>query len=449
MPDTAASVPQKSPLELVDQGRVWLLREYTITAEDGQAFSTHDSLMEGVRTAKSKMDEDMHPCTLRWESVDSVSNIYWNPLFERVDLRYDELSRCWTIVPAEGTCAIAAHDDWQTANERAKEIQYDYEFKRLRAYGQVGEEYEEREHRYLRHNLTDSGVRFDRSNVETHPAVQTADDTDDEADEADEIQTEQAATPSMLGVSIPDVTKVEFVDTDGVINRYATPWGDGTRANVVVLSRKYADNEDAKEAFETYRAPWKDAVDCRNVAPIYEQATDPTPWVAYRAGDLSLWDVGHDMSVAERLDVLEGVARALNAVSGPVCGIRPENIRLWTADGSWRVVVGNWGIDWAVPTAVEGLSHVTAFTAPEQIQGQITDRTSLYQLGAVAYWLLCESVPVDNDPDAIERGDVRPPDPISGVSPGVSSVLDRALAREADERYRSPEAFYRQLCDNL
>lgn len=448
MSDSGVEIPQKKPLEIVKQGRVWLVKEYTLTNDPTETFSTHESQIDAVRSAKAKMDDDLHPCALRWESVDSVSNIYWNPLYERVDLKYDNLCRDWTIVPANGTCAIAVHEDWREAHQHAKSVQYGYNFKYLRVHGKKSEEYEEREHRYLRYDITDSGVRFDRSKIETHPSVNAAAE-DEKADDDEEIETEQAATPSMLGVSIPDVTKVEFLDTDGVVLRYGTPWGDGTRANVVALSRKYASNEEAREAFETYCAPWKQNDDARSIATIYEQATEPTPWVAYRAGEFSLWDVGHDMPLSERIDVLERVTRALRTISNPVCGLRPENVRLWTADGSWRVTVANWGIEWAVPTTIVGVNHITSFTSPEQARGELHDRTAVYQLGALAYWLLCEAVPVEDDPDAIRRGAIRLQSPVREVSDGVSAVLERALSRDPAERYQSPEQFYKQLCNTI
>jgi hypothetical protein len=449
MSDSGVEIPQREPLEIVKQGRVWLVKEYTFTNDSTETFSTHDSQIEAVRSAKTRMDDDFHPCTLRWESADSVSNIYWNPLYERVDLEYDDLCEFWSIAPAAGTCAIAVHDDWRDASDHAKEIQYNYNFKHLRVYGQKGEDYEERDHRYLRYDITSSGVRFDRSKIETHPSVESDDDEDEDDEDEVDIETEQAATPSMLGVSIPDVTKVEFVDTDGVINRYATPWGDGTRANVVVLSRKYAADESAREAFETYRAPWKRHADSPAIATIYEEGTDPTPYAAYRSGEFSLWEVGHDMSLSERLNVLETVARALRDISGTVCGVRPENVRLRTTDGSWRVTVANWGIEWAVSTAIDGAENITSFTTPEQLRGELHDRTAVYQLGALAYWLLCETVPVEDDPDRILAGDITPPSPVRDVSDDVIGVLERALAHDPSERYESPEAFYRILCENL
>lgn len=443
------AIPQKPPLEIVKQGRVWLVQECLLGGGEGEIFSTHDTQMEAIRTAKSRMDSDLYPCTLRWESDDNVTNIYWNPLYERIELRYDELIDAFTLVPEAGTCAIEQYEDQEAAYEDAKVIQYEYDFKYLTAYDD-GTEYGEREHWFLRYDITDSGVRLDRSQIEAHPAFGSeSDGTEDDEDDADtDLRTEQAATPGTLGVSIPDVTKVEFVDTDGIVHRYGTPWGDGTTAQILVLSQKYASHEDAREAFMRYFSPWKRSVDHPAVASIYEDGTEPTPWVAYRSGEFSLRDVGHDMSPRERLDVLKDITTAVTAIEGPVCGIRPENIRLWTASGDWRVVVANWGITWSVPDAVEGIEHVTSFTAPEQLDGTVTDRTCVYQLGAVAYWLLCESRPLDNEPDTIRSGAVTSPDPISGISSATGPVLKRALALDPGARHDTPEELFRKLRDS-
>lgn len=455
-------IPQKPPLEIVKSGQIWVIEEYKRGKRTGKTFSTHDSQMDAVRSAKAKMDEDKHPCTVRWEAEDSVTNIYWNPLYETVALRYDELLDAWSIVPEAGTCAIEIHEDWKQAHERAKEVQRTYNFKSLRAYNFTGDDYEEREHRFLRYDITQSGVRFDRAAVEAQPdpeeeseEVEPATSESATETEVDGVTVTKPATPGMLGVSIPDVTKVEFLDTDGLIHRYATPWGDGTNAQIVAIAQKYAAHEGLREAFNRHVTAWEASVDCQSVTSIYEQGTAPTAWVAYRAGEHSLWEIGHDLPIDDRRGVIEDVAMAIEEVSlhlDGVCGIRPENIRLWNVRGRWRVGVANWGIDWAVHNELPEAEHVTAFSAPEQLAGELTATTSVYQLGMVATWLLCEQLPVDPDePDAvaIREGTLRLPSPTTGVPSSVSTVLQRALETDPANRYADPTAFVDALRQRL
>jgi hypothetical protein len=455
-------VPQNPPLEIAVQGDIWVVEEYSGGSRSGTTFSTHNTQMDAVRTAKSKMDDDNHPCVLRWESADSVTNLYWNPDYECLEVRYDPLLEAWTVVPEVSNCAISIEESWREAFEAGKDLQGEYNFKYLRIYDRDGEIYEEREHRFLRNNLTKSGVLFESDAVEvtSEQAPEPADDSppeseaDDSTEEEDtDIAVTKPATPGMLGVSIPDVTKVEFIDTDGILHRYATPWGDGTNAQVIAIAQKYAADELIRDAFNRHLSQWEASVDSQYVASIYEQGKDPTHWVAYRAGETSVEMIGHDLTIGDRISIIESVADAIATMfeSGPnVCGIRPENLRLWNVRGEWNVAVANWGIEWAVNDAI-GATFVTPFTAPEQLWGELTPSTPIYQLGCVAFWLFCESDPVDADnlDQAIRDGAVRSPSTIAGVPNGVGSAIEQAMATDPDDRYQTVDEFFDDLAAPL
>lgn len=445
-----AEIPQNPPIEIAKQGEIWVVEEYQQGKRSGTTFSTHDSQMEALRAAKSRMEEQTHPCVVRWESVDSVSNIYWNPLYEVAEVRRDELVDTWAVVPQESVCPISLHDSWEEAFEAGKDAQREYNFKYLRAYDRLGENYDEREHRFLRYDITQSGVTFDIDTVRPSPEQPEA--VEEKAEE-DDIAVTQPATPGMLGVSIPDVTRVEFVDTDGILHRYATPWGDGTNAEIITVGRKYAGAEGVRDAFTKHLAPWEHSVGSPHIASIYEQGEEPTPWVAYRSGEHALGDIAFELPISDRIAFIESIAKAITAVTkrdAVVCGVRPPNLRARSVDGEWRVAVAVWGIEWGVSGAADR-EHVTPFTAPEQLRGELTETTVLYQLGAVAYWLLCESPPVEGDglADTIQFGEIRPPETVDGVSNSIIPVLSKALATRPAERYANVDRFYRDLTDRL
>jgi hypothetical protein len=443
-------IPSNPPLEIRQEGQVWVVAAYDRGAHDGTTYSTEETGMDALRAAKARMEADRHPCVVRWESPDSVRNLYWNPDFEHLDVRFDTLVDAWTIVPGGGTCAIDVCESRADAQERAKTVQRESDFKHLRVYDRNGTRREERDHRFLRYDVTDSGVRFDRDAVERQerPDVDVG---DDEQDAPEQITSVGPATPGRLGVSVPDITQVEFVDTDGVCNQYETPWGDGTRATVVAVSQKHANHEGVREGFEARLEPWLAHDHAEGVATIHESGTDPTPWVAYQSGDYGLDDLGMDLSLNERIGVLGDVVTATATVSTnhDVCGIEPRNVRLRGEAGDWTVTVANWGIRWAATVAVRQ-TYATPFTAPEQLAGRVADTTAVYGVGALAYWLFCESTPVDaGDPQAIRTGNLRPPETLDAVPSAVEPVLERALATDPMERYGSVQALHTELAKLL
>ena len=447
-------VPLHPPLEIIKQDALWVVEEYRKGARHGQTFATHDTQMSALRYAQSKMEADTHPCLVSWKSADSVGSLYWNPLFECVVVKHDPLIGEWTVVPEKGTCAMTAAQSRAEIIDRAKKIQRLYDFKELRAYDRSGESYEERDHRFLRYEITRPGVRFDAESITDSPASGTADTADDavQAEAAttpskpasgpSDIGAVGPASPSQLGASVPDVTQVEFTDTDGAVHRYSTPWEGGTNAQILTISRKYETNESAQSAFQQILSRWQDNDGSRNVATIYEFGTDPTSWVAYRTGPHSLAEIGTELPVRSRVELLGEITDAVGTVasaSAPICGLSPKNIYLVEHDGDRRATIGNWGIEWAVRETL-GIDCDGPFVAPEQRRGDLAETTPVYQLGAVAHWLLCEETPSDG-------GEI--PGPIDGVAPSVQSVLSRALSSDPSDRYVTVEALYHALAESV
>lgn len=446
-------VPRRPPLEIIRQGSLYVVEDYRKGSRTGETHATHDSQLSALRYAKSKMEADRRPCIVRWDSPRSVGALYWNPLFETLTVRRDELVGGWSVVPGAGTCAMTVAPSREEAADRAKKLQRLYDFKHLRVYDGNGEAYEERDHRFLRHDITRSGVRFNpdavaevpRSEEPDTPDPETADTAMDEPAGPSDVGAVGPASPGQLGASVPDVTQVEFTDTDGAVHRYSTPWHGGTDAQIITVSRKYATDEGVPAAFAEAFERWQAHDGTAHVASIHESGTDPTSWVAYRVGTHTLADIGTELPARSRVEVLGDIADAAAAVGGPstpLCGLVPENVHLLEADGDRRATVANWGIEWAVREAV-GLAHDGPFLAPEQREGRLTATTDVYQLGALAYWLCCEQRPPESpspDSGAIPR-------PINGVSSRVKPHLAQALAADPDERPDSVEAFYRSLAE--
>ncbi|MDA8199570.1 MAG: protein kinase [Thermaerobacter sp.] len=162
------------------------------------------------------------------------------------------------------------------------------------------------------------------------------------------------------------------------------------------------------------------------------------------------------LAVDEALGIVDQVAEALSEAHAQHIihrDIKPQNILL-ADDGTVKVT--DFGIAQAISAGTlvnSGSMLGTAqYVSPEQARGRSVGPTSdLYGLGVLLYELLAGHPPFSGEsPIAVALRHVQdaPPDVRSerpDVPPGVAALLTRLLAKDAEERYQSAEAFRRQL----
>lgn len=132
--------------------------------------------------------------------------------------------------------------------------------------------------------------------------------------------------------------------------------------------------------------------------------------------------------------------------------IKPGNILLHAKVGSSRSmftdqiepIITDFGlvrIMHATTQTASGLvSGTPAYISPEQAQGLKTDhRTDIYSLGVVLYEILAGHVPFEADTNwtVIYQHIHEVPPPVPDVHPAIQKVIERALAKDPNDRYQT------------
>jgi len=164
-------------------------------------------------------------------------------------------------------------------------------------------------------------------------------------------------------------------------------------------------------------------------------------------------DRGVRYSLEQSLQIVRGLLSALDYAhrQGVVHrDVKPANLLM---EASGRIKLTDFGVariqDSGEATRTRGnMVGTLKYMAPEQVQGQKVDpRADLFSVGVVLYQLLTDKRPFDGDNDftiihQILGTDPPPPSAINPRLPAtLDSVLARALAKSADERFASARDF--------
>jgi len=469
--------PCRQPLEVIERDDEWVVREYYPTEdaveEQIRTFGTHADRIDAMRQARTTMERGQYPCVVRWDTHNSVGGLYWNPTFETVMVEYSDLLREWVVVPKDDHFVFQTAGSTSTAFQLGKLVLERFDFKTAEFYARDGTLEAERDHRFLRHEIAQSGVRFNRGplpeSVE-HPAPASAttavDDADDDEDPSPSEDGSMTAISSIAPV-VPDITRLKAIDTEGVLHQYETPW-EGDTARIWILDPDFDDHRTALHAFGTAIDDWADLASHDGVVSIHERDADPSAWVIYDATGTPLSTCREKLSTAEQLWILTQLADVTQEAQrrsiyrttlapSRVMVSRAESTRdrsyidtrlnRGEAEHSISTRIASPGIERRVRDRL-GRRTGSRYMAPEQLQNEVTSTTPVYRLGAVTYWLLTGYEPFHDRQaytNALAASEITPPQELAELPDGVGDCIQQAMRADPDDRFRTAKQFAERL----
>ena len=229
-----------------------------------------------------------------------------------------------------------------------------------------------------------------------------------------------------------DVHKVQLTES-GTVAALKVPKGSGTLSSTVI------------DEFVSEAETWEKIDDHSNIVSIRDWGTIPYPWLLleYVPGSLAALDA--DLSLYDKLELLETVADTLTYTHGRGVvhlDLKPSNILI---DEDMAPKIGDWGLARTLMEHTQtqvGMS--LPYSAPEQLTqqaGTIDHPTDIYQLGVVSYELLTGQLPFTSDRPLDLQRQIREtePTPPSAVVADLPSEIDEilltALQKHPSQRY--------------
>jgi len=143
--------------------------------------------------------------------------------------------------------------------------------------------------------------------------------------------------------------------------------------------------------------------------------------------------------------------------------LKPSNVMVQDMEGEYSLTIIDFGLVHTDDTDSEETGKIKLtktgqilgspyYMSPEQCRGaDVDERADIYALGLIAYELITGMQAVDGKGflDIVRRQISEPPEPISEIRSGVPvamiEAVGRALQKQPDDRFDTPQAFYEGL----
>src|SRR3954469_1684113 len=262
------------------------------------------------------------------------------------------------------------------------------------------------------------------------------------------------ATSQLQKIGKYDITDVLGEGGMGIVYKAVDP-GIGRAVAIKMMTGNFADNPDLLKRFQR-EAQSAGTLQHRNIVIIYELGTEnghPYMAMEYLSGE----SLEHIVSTRKRMSLVEKTEIMIQVLEGLQYAhehgivhrdIKPGNIML-LKDGTVKIV--DFGIARISDNSMTKTGQIVGtinYMSPEQFNGHVVDgRSDIFSAGVLLYEFLTGVLPFDGaeTPSVILKILNEPPPPLKNhlqnYPPELEEVMNRALAKDREERYASAEDF--------
>ncbi len=240
----------------------------------------------------------------------------------------------------------------------------------------------------------------------------------------------------------------------GVVYKGSDPYLDRLVA-IKMMTGQFSDNSDLLKRF--YREAQSTAsLQHPNIVTVFElgdHGGNPYLVMEYLDGESldSIISSRRQLGIVEKIELVIAICQGLNYAHtrGIVHrDIKPANVMVCTGGG---VKIVDFGIAHFGDKNVTRTGQIVgsiSYMSPEQVNGrQVDARTDIFSTGVVLYQLFTYALPFEGESTASTLLKIihEPPPPLkdflASYPPQLQAIVDRALAKDRNERYASAEEF--------
>ncbi len=244
----------------------------------------------------------------------------------------------------------------------------------------------------------------------------------------------------------------------GIVYKGSDPYLDRLVA-IKMMTGQFAENSDLLKRF--YREAQSTAsLQHPNIVTVFElgdQGGNPYLVMEYLDGESldSIISSRRQLSTVEKIELMIAICQGLSYAHGRGIvhrDIKPANIMVLSGGG---VKIVDFGIAHFGDRNVTRTGQIVgsiSYMSPEQVNGRQVDvRTDIFSTGVVLYQLFTYVLPFEGESTASTLLKIinEPPPPLkdflAAYPPQLQTIVDRALAKDRNERYASAEEFALEL----